>query len=160
MSQRFSRLMKTVIFAAITVSAVSATANMVYKSFLAEHGKDMSRLQDPSRVSLFEAVLKAVSDHNTAAGATFKLALNKYADMTPEELSSQTPVGAHAVYVDDNSYGYGYDDYNTYYGGRQNSNYYYGNIFFVYISLSIVNSLISKGYPVLYYLIHTSFSRR
>lgn len=70
---------------AACISSCVATSSE-YKAYLKEFGKDFSRLENPSRVQLFEAASKLVNEHNSVPGVNFKLNLNKFADWTPAEI--------------------------------------------------------------------------
>lgn len=69
----------------------TVASSLEYMQFLARFGKSLSSTAEfESRFSVFSENLKQVNLHNSKHDSTFKMAINQYSDLTPDEFMQLT----------------------------------------------------------------------
>lgn len=79
-----------VLFAALLAIAQALPSyKSQFEAFEQQHGKNYkSSAERLHRYSIFVKNLREIEEHNAAQGKSYKKAVNKYADLTPEEFKS------------------------------------------------------------------------
>lgn len=83
--------MSIVLSVGLSVFSVVAANTLDYESYLKSYGKDFSRLEDPTRLKIFDNVSKIIKTHNADSSQTYELSLNRFADWKKSELKAYLP---------------------------------------------------------------------